>query len=292
MALRPFWPRPHPSPGLIALGVVNLAYGLVGIFSLPFIVVQKWAPMSADNPAVGLYDDPVAGTTFLALGIMGVPLNVSMGVAGIGLLRRRGWGRRLSLIWAAIQIPLTIVTTLLMVVYLLPRIEASMPQQSPMMVPGFRAIYVLSSGFGLVVALVYPILLLVLLNRDRFRLQFDPPWDAVPPAWPPEAWMGIPPSARATAAAACGIAGVALDVICCCMHGYVAGIACGTLAFLYGTLGHRDILGGIAPTAGRERAALGRICGLIALGLGIVIGIVMAAWMVFALFASRFSWLR
>lgn len=292
MTLSPFWPRPHPSPGLIALGAVNLLYGLFGIFGAAFALLQKWTTLSPGNPMRGVYAEGGAGGGLLALSLVAVPLNLALGAAGIAILKRRPWGRRVSLLWAVLQIPLAIVSALLTLFTVIPAMEAAMPSRGGPPEPVMRAISVISAGGGLFFSLAYPLVLLLLLNRAGFRRQFEPPYDAAPQPFPAEAWLGIPPSGRATAAAACGIAGIAADILCCCFNGYVAGIACGVLAWLYGSLEQADIAAGIAPTAGYERARLGRICGPIAASLGVLIGLAMVAYLVGVFFLTAIPGIR
>ena len=98
----------------------------------------------------------------LVLGGLGFIFNIILIVSGIGLLKRRNWGRTLSNVYAVVAILQAIGSLVLNLVFL-PEAMADMPGQGNN--PG-QAIGQVIGGF---IALIYPILLLVFLNKQDVK---------------------------------------------------------------------------------------------------------------------------
>ena len=102
------------------------------------------------------------GPVTLDLGVLGFIFNIILIVSGIGLLKRRNWGRTLSNVYAVIAIIQAIGTLVLNLVFL-PEAMAEMPGAENN--PG----QAIGNIVGGVVALIYPILLLIFLNKPEVK---------------------------------------------------------------------------------------------------------------------------
>lgn len=144
---------PQPPAGQQAIGVLNIVFGVIGlVFGL--LILMGGAFLAALGGMVGASGPdtaPVGGimsaggvfTVLLALGFIAVN---ALGIAGgVGILKMAPWGRSLSLIYAWIAVALNVVQLLL---------------------TGF------SATLCSLVGIIYPVVLLVLLNQPDWKAAF------------------------------------------------------------------------------------------------------------------------
>jgi len=93
---------------------------------------------------------------------LGFIFNIILIVSGIGLLKRRNWGRTLSNVYAVVAILQAIGSLVLNLVFL-PEAMAGMPGQENN--PG----QAIGSICGGIIAFIYPILLLIFLNKQDVK---------------------------------------------------------------------------------------------------------------------------
>jgi hypothetical protein len=110
----------------------------------------------------------ISGFVLLLLGIL-------LLIAGIGLLRLRPWGRTLSLGVAVGELVWVVMGFAINVFFIYPRTAQMMAEElpeGPQMI-GNVVVGVFSAFFFS----VYPIVLLVILNMESIKKQFEPSWE-------------------------------------------------------------------------------------------------------------------
>ena len=142
------------------------------------------------SAATQVLDDPVVmGYSYLQLG-SGILLSVLLLVSGIGLIRLAPWGRSLSVAWAGLQILQLVVLTAANVLYVQPiqqansekmmakmEADAKGPNAAPGAAEGVAMARAMNSSGAstilvlgyLVLGSIYPIILLILLNKPAVR---------------------------------------------------------------------------------------------------------------------------
>ena len=157
---------PWRPTSLLVLGILNICFGAlagigaVGALFMIFMTQTQggtsgtWA-MAGASPTVFILQQ--------ALNLLGGLVGLALGVAGVGLLLMKPWGRRVSLSCAVYMILQTVLGVALAAFQFAPLTGAGAP------------IWVMVGSLvvGTCFALIYPIVLLVLLNRpiviDAFR---------------------------------------------------------------------------------------------------------------------------
>ena len=102
------------------------------------------------------------GPATLVLGGLGFIFNIILIVSGIGLLKQRNWGRTLSNVYAVVAI-LQAIGSLVLNLDFLPEALADMPGQEN------NPAQAIGNICGGIIALIYPILLLIFLNKQEVR---------------------------------------------------------------------------------------------------------------------------
>jgi hypothetical protein len=178
---------PPPAPGNwpTVIGVIAIVYASFGILGAiwaliaPFMMsamtsmmpaepskqmaasmagVQKWMGLSAASNALNL-----AGAAVLLL-------------AGIGLLRRRGWSRSVAIVWAVFKMAFAVLAAV--VGYLIAIEQMAVMQQqmqskggAAMPVGFMQAFLPLGIGISIAVGWAFPIFMLVWMGRGRVRAE-------------------------------------------------------------------------------------------------------------------------
>ena len=91
-------------------------------------------------------------------------LGFMLAVAGIGLLVRRRWGRTMSIVIAALQIVSTIVAVVLTIQHF-----SALPDQPELRTRSHELTAQAGSIVGMIVASIYPVILLIILTRRSLR---------------------------------------------------------------------------------------------------------------------------
>lgn len=162
--------------------------------TLDRLLLEQTEPAGIPGMTVGLgmFSDPkVQSGSAIDTGIK-LALNVLLLFAGIGLMRSKPWGRSLGLVASWLKIPVLVVLTVVAIRYGTPllaeaftkdmgkmmgqafggseppaNLAAEWAGYSAMMSKSFSTIIALFAAFGL----LYPILLIVMLNRPTLRAE-------------------------------------------------------------------------------------------------------------------------
>ncbi|MFI4860138.1 MAG: hypothetical protein ACIAXF_05590 [Phycisphaerales bacterium JB063] len=166
---------------LIVFGVINLLFAVGWIFSgFSSLVLLAFSPeFYTDNNPMGVDTAPILATYaalespvfkgyWIANGVFAILAGGLVGVAGVGLLMARAWGRRLSLIWAAIAVLGVAVSVGMTNGYFVPAYASQMNEALPSSAERGTAI-----TLSLILRWAYPVVLLVLLPRPNITAIFE-----------------------------------------------------------------------------------------------------------------------
>jgi hypothetical protein len=141
-------------------GILNIVFGSICGLCTGAGMVMFFGVMALIKSLGG--DMGWVGPATLVLGGLGFIFNIILVVSGIGLLKRRNWGRTLSNVYAVVAILQAIGSLVLNLVFL-PEAMADMPgaENNPAQAIG--------NICGGIIALIYPILLLIFLNKQEVK---------------------------------------------------------------------------------------------------------------------------
>src|SRR6266516_4793284 len=150
-----------------AFGILNIVFGVFGVFGLLGTMALFSFTYASTNPVVKIMQQNPAYTTWLKLTI---PLGLlSCGVllaAVIGLLRLKGWARKLSIVYGIYAIVFGIVGIVINFIFLLqPLLEQAAQKQGPEAAAAIGG--AVGGTVGGCFGLIYPILLLVFMTRTK-----------------------------------------------------------------------------------------------------------------------------
>lgn len=163
------YPRPKPSGGYKALGIVQIALGAAGaLWALVSIAILI---ASAASFAKGVYDPPTLIYS-CGHGAMSVLTGALLVATGIGVVKAKKWSRMVGVAYGAISITETLVGTAVNLLVIQPGMAARM--HMPAGTAGTMQIFtVVTALFGVLVALVLPTITLVALLRARAKEELD-----------------------------------------------------------------------------------------------------------------------
>lgn len=157
-------------------GILNLVFGVLGVCG-NIVGIGMFAVMSSDlmdaNAKAQMnwqqFDDPTIFAVLIAQMTLSGILAIVIIISGIGLLKFKPWGRKLANFYAVATLILIVVGTTFSIIYtVIPTLnEANLPGADPQKMGA--AIGGLVGGvFGACFGIIYPICILIFLNRRRF----------------------------------------------------------------------------------------------------------------------------
>jgi len=159
-----------PPVSITVFGVLNLVFGVLGICGSIAggfgIVVEKMdLPNQPPNPLAEVMNQHPFYSGFQIVGLgLGFLVTILLIVAGISLLKRRRLGRTLSNFYGTYGIVMSLISIFMFAVFfrqdLMPITQNGMP---------IGAITFWASIGGGLVGMIYPILLLIFINRDKVK---------------------------------------------------------------------------------------------------------------------------
>lgn len=93
------------------MGILNIVVSVPSLLCSPFALIfaMVYQPPDGDNVALSQFWTPAGRTGMVAACVLGFLLSIALLVAGVGLLRRRRWGRLTAITCAAIGITVQVV---------------------------------------------------------------------------------------------------------------------------------------------------------------------------------------
>jgi hypothetical protein len=165
-------------------GILNWVFGILGVcsgamvaagFTFIFAVLdaKARAQMNLDE-SMRQFSDPVFFGLLVMQMSMGAILSVVVIISGIGLLKFKPWGRKLANFYAIANLILLVVGVSINLIFtVIPAInEANMPGASPDKI-GAAVGGVAGGVFGACFGVIYPVCILIFLNRRQFVDQIE-----------------------------------------------------------------------------------------------------------------------
>jgi hypothetical protein len=170
---------------LIICGSLAALFGVFGgLFTMTASSMLSGAMMAgamADPAARQVFDAVMADSKWIyvvqgAMQVVMGLISVLALVAGIGLMKYRLWGRKLSLVWAGFALAYIVVSLFINIVYIMPASERLVQAMLGMTGGGanpFSGMISNMSGIsqvlGSLLLAVLPVLTLVLISKDKIR---------------------------------------------------------------------------------------------------------------------------
>lgn len=153
---------------LTVFGILNIAFGVLGVLCTPLSLIGLFFRPDPNNPVVQIIQDNAFYRYWMIGSVgMGVIASVVLLVAGIGLLRMQNWGRLVSFGYSVYAILAGLAGMVVTMAVLVPALK-SQGSNNPAAMAGLIG-GVAGGMIGGCIALVYPILLLIFLNRPKVR---------------------------------------------------------------------------------------------------------------------------
>jgi len=157
-------------------GILNLVFGILGVCG-NIAGIGMFAIMSSDifdaktkaQMNLQQFADPIYFGVLSAQMVLTGILSVVIIISGIGLLKFKPWGRKLANFYAIAYLILLVVGITFNIIFtMIPAInEANNPGAAPEKI-GAAAGGVAGGVFGVCFGMIYPICILIFLNRRRF----------------------------------------------------------------------------------------------------------------------------
>jgi hypothetical protein len=167
-------PPPASRPAsLIVFGILNILFGVLGLCgtagSAAMFLVELPSDPAVPNPVLELLKTDATYRLFMQVAlVLGGLMALVLIVAGIGLLLAKGWGRTLSIGYAWYAILAGILGMIVNWMYLIqPTMAAMKDAQGPAAMGALGGL--IGGLLGGLFSLIYPILLLIFMNRKALR---------------------------------------------------------------------------------------------------------------------------
>lgn len=176
-------PLPSSQTPTIAtvFGILNIIFGILGVCSgaagfagFAFISSGVLDERMKAEANLQQFDDPVFFALLMIQVILGLVLSGTLIAGGIGLLKFRPWGRKLSNFYAVSSLILLLVGLGINIVYtIIPALSAANdPGARPEEIGGAVG-GIIGGVFGSCIGTIYPICLLIFMNRKQFVAQIE-----------------------------------------------------------------------------------------------------------------------
>ncbi len=154
---------------VIVFGVLNIVFGILGLFSLPIVFHSILTGFSGTNP---YFSDSVVLKIWSIVALVISPLSViALFASAYGLLKMRDWGRNLAIIYAAVTIVTSLVGLVVSWVYITgPRLEQLAGDDTGRATGEW--IGAIGGVVGTLIGTAYPVLLWFFMTRPRVLAAF------------------------------------------------------------------------------------------------------------------------
>jgi hypothetical protein len=166
-------PSPGPSGGLKAMGIVQIAFGALGMLGAPMTLgLRSLAHDAASRRVQEVMWTGTLGTwTRLSLGLSTV-MALMLLVSGIGVLKLRPWARRLAVGYGLGATALLVVSQIMNAVLLVPALsEMARASHDPVARAGATG-GIVGGIVGGLLGLTLPIAVLIVMTRPAVKAQF------------------------------------------------------------------------------------------------------------------------
>ncbi|HMP83221.1 MAG TPA: hypothetical protein PKA41_11020 [Verrucomicrobiota bacterium] len=162
-------------------GILNIAFGILGILGALGMLAMFLFLENTEHPMLKAMRESI---DYANTSQMNVPLALlSSGLvimAGIGLLKFKEWGRRLSILYSAVAIVIGVSHIAANHLWhVVPTFDVTTHQKGSVRMGGVSG--KISGDMGILFGLIYPVFLLVIMTRPKLVSAFHP---AKPPPLP------------------------------------------------------------------------------------------------------------
>lgn len=159
-------------------GILNIIFAVLGVVGMIGTLAMFSVSANSDNPIIKVMRESPGYATWMKFTIpIGIITCMLLAAAGIGLLRLKPWGRKLSIGYAIYAIVFTTISTAINFLFLFrPLIEEAQQRQGPEAAGAIGG--AVGASFGGCFGLIYPIILLIFMMRPKIVAAFRAP---VPP---------------------------------------------------------------------------------------------------------------
>lgn len=153
-------PKPARPTSLTVFGVLNIVFALLSMLCLPFSILSA----STGGGALGELLGRGFRTWALFSHTVQFVTSAMLLVLGVGLLRCRDWARKGTVVYGWFAIIYGLVSTIVVVVFLLNRLPEATAAETPALIGGL-----VGGVFGGLGGLVYPVLQIIFMQRPIAR---------------------------------------------------------------------------------------------------------------------------
>lgn len=169
---------PAPAYGPVkAIGILEVVFGAMGVFSWPMMQGLRSLTQAISRDPVSRRIDELTwsgtmGTWTRIAMVLGSLLGVALVAAGIGVLKRRPWGRKLSLAYGAAALVSAIIGQAMTWIYLMPELERATRTAHDPASRGAAWGGLLGGGAGAIAGAMLPVGLLIIMTRPEVKRVF------------------------------------------------------------------------------------------------------------------------
>ena len=172
----------HRPAAVTTFGILNIFFAVFGVVGLAASMAMLAMPETTANPVVQIMRNNPAFATWMKISVpLGAVACIVLLAAGIGLLRMKEWGRKLSLAYAVYAIIAGLAGTLVTFIFVIrPLLEKAQTTQGPEAAGAVGG--AIGGSVGGCFSLIYPVLLLIFMTRPKLVAAFRSPQE--PPELP------------------------------------------------------------------------------------------------------------
>jgi len=154
---------------VVVFGVLNIAFGILGLFALPIVIHSTVTGFNGNNPY--FVDSAVFRAWAIITMILSPPSVIALLASAYGLLKMRAWGRNLAIIYAAVAIVTALIGQVMNWVYIFQPRLAQIAGDDSGQAAGVW-IGVIATVVGGLVGTAYPVALWFFMSRPRVLAAF------------------------------------------------------------------------------------------------------------------------
>jgi hypothetical protein len=147
---------PRKPASILVFGILNIVFASCGLISLPFSIIIC---LTQSNPLFDFAGPLYKGWTMFS-SVIGILATIILLVSGIGLCLTREWARKLAVGYGWFGIVFGSIGVIINIIIFLPRFS----EIDPAMFGG-----AIGGTCGGIIGLVYPVLLIIFLSKEKVR---------------------------------------------------------------------------------------------------------------------------
>jgi hypothetical protein len=164
--------RPTSVTVLGILNIVFAAFGVMG-FAISILMIFVKPELNVKNPVLDMMRQNPGYAMYTNISmVIGAVFTLVLGLAGIGLLMLRPWGRTLSIVYAVFAIISVIVNSFLNYYFLIAPLMDKLAAQQPGQEKAAAIGGIVGMVAGVCIGPIYPVILLIFMYRPNVKAAF------------------------------------------------------------------------------------------------------------------------